>query len=246
MGAVLAGGAAAVLPAGASAASPAPQLSAVDRRVLDFWRRRQRVVSVRERLRAEQKAKEEQLPSWAKCGPVYLLPDGSPSKEHKAAAGWPIVVDLSRRPVINGVIKARPNAEDLYYEFKAMIAADVDWTTATHEFARTLGELNDRLRQQRAEKDRVGISPSHDERDEHVYDILHDIEDEIDELVPASVQALGAALIPRIERDDDEEEDRQRHRATLALIRPQLVGAIAEDADRVLASALKQEEDAPQ
>lgn len=104
----------------------------------------------------------------------------------------------------------------------------------THEFARALGELSDRLRQQRAEEERVGHTLN-DDRIEHAYKVLHAVEDKIEALVPVSVLALGAHLIRRIEGDDDEEEELRVCRATLAAIRPQLVGPIAEDADRVLA-----------
>jgi hypothetical protein len=139
-----------------------------------------------------------------------------------------------RRPVINGVTNARPSAEDLYYEFKA--AREVaSWTESTHEFARALGELSDRLRQQRAEEDRVGLIPDYDERLVRAYDVLHAIENKISDLVPVSILALGADLIPRIERDDDGEADMRAYRASLTAVRFQLVDIIAEDADQVLA-----------
>jgi hypothetical protein len=48
------------------------------------------------------------------------------------------------------------------------------------------------------------------------------------------VLALGAVLMVEIERDEPENVP-GLNRAALAAIRPQLVGAIAADADRVLA-----------
>jgi hypothetical protein len=65
--------------------------------------------------------------------------------------------------------------------------------------------------------------------------MLHAIEDKISDLVPLSILALGADLIPRIERDDDEEADMRAWRATLTAVRFQLIDIIAEDADQVLA-----------
>jgi hypothetical protein len=193
LGAVLAAGAVAATALPASALG-APPLSAVDRRVLDLWRRRRAVKGICDRLCAEWTSKEDSLPTWAQSGPVYLRLDGSPAGL-PAMAGWPVVVDLSRRPVVNGIINARPNAADLYGEFCAAKEA-VGWTEATHEFARALGELSDRLRQQLAEEARVGIKPNDDSIREHAYDVLRDVEDKIEAVAPASVLALGATLIP--------------------------------------------------
>jgi hypothetical protein len=234
LGAVLAtgaAGAAAILPASASGA---PQLSAVDRRVLQLWRRRRAAKGICDRLSADWNAKHDLLPSWADSGAVYLRPDGSPTA-NEAQVGWPLVADLSRRPVVNGVINARRSAEDLYHEFKAARAVAGSWVEPTHEFARALVELSDRLLQQRAEEDRVGLIPDYDDRLERAYDVLHAIEDKISDLVPVSILALGADLIPRIERDDDEEADMRAWRATLTAVRFQLIDIIAEDADQVLA-----------
>jgi hypothetical protein len=201
--------------------------------VLELWRRRRSAKGICDRLSADWNAKQDLLPSWAQSGPVYLRPDGSPAA--KEEVGWPLVADLSRRPVIDGVINARPSAKDLYLEFKAAREVAGSWVEPTHELARALGELSDRLRQRRAEEDRVGLIPGIDDRLEHAYDVLHAIEDKISDLVPVSILALGADLIPRMERDDDEEADMRAYQAALAVIRPQLLDIIAEDADRVLA-----------
>jgi hypothetical protein len=238
LGAVLAAGAAgaaAILPA---TAAGAPPLSAVDRRVLSLWGRRRAMAETGERLFAEWRAKENLLPTWAQSGPVYLRPDGSPAGL-PAGAGWPVVADLSRRPVVNGIINARPNAEDLYREFWAA-KETVGWPEATHEFARALGELSDRVRQRDAEQARVGLVPKND-RIDHAYDLLHAVEHEIKALAPTSVLALGGHLIIELEADDDEDHVIRSYRAGLTAIRPQLVGAIAEDADRVLAAPQAEE-----
>ena len=62
-----------------------------------------------------------------------------------------------------------------------------------------------------------------------------DVERIIAEYIGASILALGGFLITDIGLDDDDERVLRAYRASLAAIRPQLVGAIAEDADRVLA-----------
>jgi hypothetical protein len=229
LGAVLAAGAAATaLPASALGAPP---LSAVDRRVLSLWGRRRAMEETGDRLTAEWLAKEKLLPTWAQSGPAYLRPDGSPAGL-PGMSGWPVVADLSRRPVVNGVINARPNAEDLYREFWAAKEA-AGWTEATHHFARALSELSDRIRQQDAERERVGFTMN-DPRINRAYDLRHVVEHKIEALVPSSVLALGVHLIGEIESDADEDHVIRAHRASLAAIRPQLVGAIAEDADRTL------------
>jgi hypothetical protein len=53
--------------------------------------------------------------------------------------------------------------------------------------------------------------------------------------VGASLHALAASLIIEIEDNPEDEGARGLCRGSLAAIRPQLVGAIADDADRALA-----------
>jgi hypothetical protein len=77
LGAVLAAGAigaTAVLPVYA-ASGPAP-LSAVDRRVLDLWNRRRRLVTALDRLSERIDTAEAQMPEWARSGPKYVLAKG--------------------------------------------------------------------------------------------------------------------------------------------------------------------------
>ena len=62
-----------------------------------------------------------------------------------------------------------------------------------------------------------------------------DVERIIAKYIGASILALGGFLITDIGLDDDNERVLRAYRASLAAIRPQLTGAIAEDADRVLA-----------
>jgi hypothetical protein len=61
-----------------------------------------------------------------------------------------------------------------------------------------------------------------------------DVEAKFDEHIESSVLALGAVLMMAI-KDDCEEAIVGLNRAALAAIRPQLVSAIAQDADRALA-----------
>lgn len=66
---------------------------------------------------------------------------------------------------------------------------------------------------------------------------MADVEDAIRKHAEASALALAASLVVSLQTDDDEEDVLQTCRASLCAIRPQLVGPIADDADRVLACA---------
>ncbi len=74
------------------------------------------------------------------------------------------------------------------------------------------------------------------ERFEHGWDKVFDIQEAIRKHTEASVLAVGANLLIRINADEDKDDVLQNYRASLRAIRPQLVGAIAEDADRELAA----------
>ncbi len=237
LGAVLAAAAVGATPALPAPASAPTTLSAFDRRVLDLWRRRQAVKSICDRLWAEWKAKHDQLPSWAKPGRQYLRADGS-ALDDGGNVNWPLAADLSRRPVINGVINVRPSPENLYREFRVAISA-IGLDEATRQFARASGELNNRLVQQRAEEDRLGLKLI-DARSDQAYATLHRVVGEIENLIPRSVLALAAAATIEIQSDDDDDEAVAIPRATLRAIRGQLTGGIAEAAHRVLAQADKQ------
>jgi hypothetical protein len=83
-----------------------------------------------------------------------------------------------------------------------------------------------------AERERLGLD-SLEEEHGRLCDDLSDLRDEILSSELRSPHALAAAVMIKI--DDTDEETADILRASLASIRPQLVGAIAEDADRVLA-----------
>jgi hypothetical protein len=110
LGAVLASGAAgatAILPA---AASSQPQLSAIDLRVLDLWRRRARLQAINDKTDEQITAAEAQMPTWARSGPKYVLAKGElfiPGIDdvNVETVGWPEVADLDQQP-INAIGKA--------------------------------------------------------------------------------------------------------------------------------------------
>jgi hypothetical protein len=218
------------LPLGAMAASP--PLNSTDRRVLDLWKRRGRLVGIRDRFSEQRDAAEAQLPAWARSGPKYVLAKGKiPIPDD--TSGWPEVADLDRQPVdFLGRVNARPRIEDLFRQYDE--AAKTDHGVATRELTRSIVAYEERVRQQKAEQERVGYAQAA-KRAEATYDLRFAVEEEIKFHSKASVLALGAIIM--VELDDADEHVQETYRAALAAIRPALVDAIAQDADRVHAPA---------
>ena len=99
--------------------------------------------------------------------------------------------------------------------------------------------LWDGLRAQRKrceESDEQEASSASLKENEAAHATLIAIERAFEPYIGSSLQALGAVLMIQI-KDGLSEDVTGLNRASLAAIRPQLVGAIAEDADRVLGCA---------
>jgi hypothetical protein len=97
-------------------------------------------------------------------------------------------------------------------------------------------DLWDRYREQKEHCHRLLGSSTAEEID-LAYDALFDIEHALQADIGVSIQALAAVLVIEIEDDESNEHVPGFYRASLAAIRPHLVGAITEAADRVLALA---------
>jgi hypothetical protein len=237
LGAVLIAGAAAATALPACAAFETPGLSAVDRRVLDLWRRRAKLVAFCERLGEQIDATKAQMPRWARSGPKYRLARGEielPGELDRDSVGWPEVADLDQQPVdVLGRIIARPNVEDLYAQFPSDCRAR-GREEGTRRLLQALLAHDARVKEQDAERDRVGYNRLN-KRSETGWSKVLDIESAIRKHAAASVLAVAASMVAHIQLDDDEDDVLQTYRASLRAIRPQLVGAIADDADRVLA-----------
>jgi hypothetical protein len=226
------------LPGVVIAAAQSPALSAIDRRVLDLWNRRSIMRTALERISDEGSAAEAQMPAWARSGPKYVLAKGEifvPGVDGAGSdVGWPQVVDLHQQPVdCLGRILARPNVEDLYDQFREACRAR-NRKEATLGFLQALLAHDARVKAQDVERDRAGYN-RFVKRSEAGWSKVLDIEKAIRKHAEASVLALGASLVIGIHADDEEENVLAAYRASLRAIRPQLVGAIAADADRVLA-----------
>ena len=232
LGAVLAAGAVGAIPAAAAIALTSPVLTPADQRALHLWKRLRRILAIRQRFGDQMDAAEARTPAWAMPGPQYVYPDGRPA-EKTAFVGWPMVADLSQEHVdpVSGLILARPQVEEIYDRWRQM--ARVDRGTATLALNRALAAHAERLRQRDIEQDRSGYARA-EARFEASGEALSTLENEIEDL-EGSVLALAAQLMVEIRIERDEEAALRLYRASLAAIRPQLVGPIAEDADVVLA-----------
>ena len=239
LGAIIAAGAVGATLALPAYAAPGPALlSAIDRRVLDLWNRRSIMRTALERISEEMSAAEARMPAWARSGPKYVLAKGEiflPGVDDAGSdVGWPQVVDLHQQPVdCLGRILARPNVEDLYDQFRYACLAR-DRKEATRGFLQALLAHDARVKARDVERDRAGYN-RFAKRSEACCSKVLDIEKAIRKHAEASVLALGASLVIDIQADDEEENVLAAYRASLRAIRPQLVGAIAADADRVLA-----------
>jgi hypothetical protein len=243
LGAVLAAGALGATAALPSIASGAPVLSAVDRRVLDLWGRYTRMRAALERIADQRNAAQAQMSDWARPGPKYVLvPGGDPrimgidcsATIGGVSVGSPQVPDLDQRLArASGWVLARPSVDDLYEQSQTNIKS-------IRELMEALRAHDARMNEQKAEDERVGYSRLN-KRSETGWSKVVDLEDAIIDHTEASVLALGASLVIGIQGNDEQENVLAAYRASLRALRPQLVGAIADDADRVLAES---EEDA--
>ena len=186
------------------------------------------------------------MPQWAQSGPQYVfvkekLPEISEILSG-GETGWPQVADLDQQPVdALGRIFARPSVLDFIDQFRKDQAA-IGLDEARRKLTHALVAHDERIKEQRAEQERTGYSRLSD-RNDAGWDKVLDVENEIKKHAETSILAFAATFMIYIQSDDEEEDVLRASRASLAAIRPQLVGAIAEDADRVL-SSVKEEEDA--
>jgi hypothetical protein len=102
--------------------------------------------------------------------------------------------------------------------------------------------LWDRYNEQKGNRERLESGPATQAQCQASFDVHFAIEKLLQADIGASVHALAAVLVIEINERLCEEVDGLQ-KASLAAIRSQLVGAIAEDADRVLAT-IKEGKDA--
>jgi len=144
-----------------------------------------------------------------------------------------MVDDLASRPVdAFGFINARPGPHDLCKEFISAFALEEKKIDVLEKYARVFAEFVDRRRQQDAEWKRVGVDVLNKQCDAAANAVC-DVEGEFEKHLGQSVLAVGVVLMIAIKNGPEEIDG--LNLASLAAIRPQLTGAIAEAADRALA-----------
>jgi hypothetical protein len=187
------------------------------------------------------------MPEWARTGPQYVLAKEKLPELSEILSGgdtgWPQVADIDRQPVdALGRIFARPSVFDFIEQFSADKRA-IGLDEARRKLTQALVAHDERIKEQRAEKERTGYN-RFSARSDAGWDKVLAVEEQIKEHAPRSILALAATFVIYIQSDDEEENVLRASRAALAAIRPQLVGAIAEDADRVLARPIVDEKGA--
>jgi hypothetical protein len=118
-------------------------------------------------------------------------------------------------------------------EPSALSAVDHRVLDVWSERAKVKAIANQASAEWEAKREQLDVEEALNERSEVAYEALNDVEDKFEEHIGASVLALAAILMIWI----GDEPREGLHRAVISAIRPQLVGTIAEDTDRVLASA---------
>jgi hypothetical protein len=110
-----------------------------------------------------------------------------------------------------------------------------EWSSGKNaDLARALIEWGGRVLEQEAEMERAGLD-EYDERLGEAYSLIRDVEDTLRERMGESVLALAAVLVAEIDLEEPEDVPGLAA-ASLAAIRPQISGPIAEDADCALAA----------
>jgi hypothetical protein len=226
---ILTAGAAIGVPAAlatAPAAEAASPLLSLDKRVENLWLRRRRLKAITDHLNKQYAVASASLPAWAQMGPAYMLPDGT--AVGTSIEGWPQVADLSRRPALpSGAVKARLAPNDIVAGWSE------DNSGKYADLARALIEWGGRVLEQETERERAGVN-EYAERLDRAWDLVHDVENALRAKMGESVFALAAVLVAEIELEEPEDVPGLTA-ASLAAIRPQISGPIAEDADHALA-----------
>jgi hypothetical protein len=255
LGAVLAIGAAAATPPAARSAS-AKELTEGDRHALEQWPRycamsalgmdlyrqiddaKGRLLDIRpmpDDIRAAHSERHSQ---------IRMKPGGSDAsmlracREIEQAYMDGRLNDDDGLALKNGADYWRSRIARLPADDPKVIAALEAFEKNDRQLEADLAAYDSRKAAHEAELGRIGL-PALQAENDRVADELRDLTCEILSGELRSPHALAAAVMIKI--DDTDEETADILRASLAAIRPQLVGAIAEDADRVLAEAEEEE-----
>ena len=213
------------------AASPA---AAQEDRALALWERRHALREPLEDAHREEAAAEARTAEWALPGRQYLNGDGTFSG-HKVE--WPAIQRL--KPSGKATFLVRPGPEDLRL-MRGVYSVTLSSDQAEAAYRRDVAALKRRLRAQARETERSGLKAATAALDV-MYERVFEIEDEIDQLSPATPNAAAAQILVGASRENGDDRanvvDGAMPVAIIALtyLRPALRGIVKAHAEELLA-----------
>jgi hypothetical protein len=228
------------LPSNGDSASGAVE---ADRIAIARWTRLRAFVAAATEITGAWEELSRQLPIWMLPGPKYL---GAPPGDERETelSGHPAIADAMAPKRRGKIVNVRPDENDIALEYGRNVrthgAAEAD-----RILSRDLAALKARRETRAAENKRLGLDVLEDQV-ERLWDAVATIENAILRSNCRGPHALAAALILALKRYESElfeesngdcQDNPAMAIAALAAIRPQLTGAIAEDADRTIADA---------
>ena len=253
LGAVLAAGAAIGTGHVAAATAATNEIMESDRRAIEQWVRYRATRGTLRDLALQIEAAEERLPEWAQVEPgairpsaddiraarearhsqIYEMPEGDQASHHRICTEiWRAILD--RKFIASDADYYRKIAEQpVTPNMSSAIAAFEESDRLRDAELAALEARKEACKEaQAAERRRVGLVELQAEYD-RVVDEFGAPMDEISSAELRGPHVLALALMIRMDEIHGSEDAIER--ASLSALRPQLIGAIAEDADRVLA-----------
>jgi hypothetical protein len=224
--------------AGASVAIATTPIAAASTTAADeadrLYRRYISMIPERRRLDAAYDEAEQQIPEWARSGPILITKDGT---FKGGTIGWPRDVSIKPAPYLDKI--CRPSPTYLRKRYETFITDHLPWKTLTETdalrwYRKELRALVQRCRAQQAEKDRVGLAAKEAAIDRQ-YDLMWDIKDEIAALSP-SMNSLAALLLLEAKSKRTDSYVHEMESYHFDHMQPHLSGLIAEHVDIFLAA----------
>jgi hypothetical protein len=214
----------------------AVEAAAAPSRAAALWAERQTYVVKNNALGEAYQAAYDQLPAWAQSGPRLLAHDGTYCG---GEVGWPLDPSIkpSEHPSAYRVCRVSPHDIKRSFEFTIGMFPEMNSTVRAKHRAtmrESLRKLIARVREQRAEKDRLGLLEN-ERQSEALNAQQFQIEDAIREggqTPDAKAAAIMVSLQDNCGLDSSAAEDSEMSLACVALdlLLPQLTGLIREHA----------------
>jgi hypothetical protein len=129
-------------------------VEAANAAVNSLWERYLRLIAESRRVCAEIREAEARLPEWACSGPKYLDECGRLTGTH--SVGWP--QDLSVKPQLGRQVLARIGPKDIRDSYQQELGLPDLRRGARERYRARMRALVARLRDQRGQRDRVGLT----------------------------------------------------------------------------------------